>query len=181
MGLSSSSATAPFDARKLESKVMAMCRDVAEHPEGRYHFAMGRALAERLGRPPADLDRVPSEAIESLAGVGCCFSLAALREGDTVVDLGCGSGMEPAVFREIARLIRSGRRPAIAANVTPQPLRHTFACPTTVGAACCGGAARRDDSRAMIEAAGQKVEEVEDIRPTSPSPTAPTARRGNTG
>ena len=59
-----------FDASELESKVKAMYRDVAERPHGKYHFEMGRALAERLGYPPADLDRIPREAIDSFAGVG---------------------------------------------------------------------------------------------------------------
>jgi ubiquinone/menaquinone biosynthesis C-methylase UbiE len=55
---------------------------------------MGRALAERLGYAPADLDATPSEAIESFAGVGYYFGLADLKPGETVVDLGSGSGMD---------------------------------------------------------------------------------------
>jgi hypothetical protein len=40
---------------------------VAENPHGDFHFEMGRAMAERLGYSPADLDRVPQEAIHSFA------------------------------------------------------------------------------------------------------------------
>lgn len=83
-----------FDAKQLEAKVKAMYRDVAEHPHGEFHFEMGRALAERLGYPKADLDRIPDQAIESFAGVGYFFHLAEPREGETVVDLGSGSGMD---------------------------------------------------------------------------------------
>jgi arsenite methyltransferase len=83
-----------FDARELESKVQAMYRDVAEKPHGSYHFEMGRALAERLGYPTADLDRIPREAIDSFAGVGHYFHLAAIKPGETVVDFGSGSGMD---------------------------------------------------------------------------------------
>jgi SAM-dependent methyltransferase len=83
-----------FDARELEAKVKSMYRDVAQNPRGEFHFEMGRALAERLGYPPADLDNVPAEAIESFAGVGYFFHLAALMPGETVVDLGSGSGMD---------------------------------------------------------------------------------------
>ena len=32
---------------------------VAENPHGEFHFEMGRAMAERLGYAPADLDRIP--------------------------------------------------------------------------------------------------------------------------
>jgi ubiquinone/menaquinone biosynthesis C-methylase UbiE len=83
-----------FDAGELESKVKAMYRDVAERPYGKYHFEMGRALAERLGYPTADLDRIPSESIDSFAGVGHYFHLAGVREGETIVDFGSGSGMD---------------------------------------------------------------------------------------
>jgi SAM-dependent methyltransferase len=83
-----------FDPKELESKVKAMYRSVAEDPHGSFHFEMGRAMAERLGYAPADLDRVPPEAIESFAGVGHYFHLADLKAGEIVVDLGSGSGMD---------------------------------------------------------------------------------------
>ncbi len=83
-----------FDPKELESKVKAMYRSVAENPDGEFHFEMGRAMAERLGYAPADLDRIPAEAIESFAGVGYYFHLANAKPGETVVDLGSGSGMD---------------------------------------------------------------------------------------
>jgi arsenite methyltransferase len=85
---------ATVDARELEAKVKDMYRQVAEEPQGNYHFELGRALAERLGYPPEVLDRVPDGAIESFAGVGYFFDLADLSEGERVIDLGSGSGMD---------------------------------------------------------------------------------------
>jgi arsenite methyltransferase len=82
------------DTQELEVKVKDMYRHVAEDPQGKYHFELGRALAERLGYPPEVLDRVPDEAIESFAGVGYFFDLADLSEGERVIDLGSGSGMD---------------------------------------------------------------------------------------
>lgn len=82
------------DLPELEAKVKAMYRAVAENPAGEFHFEMGRALAERLGYDPDDLDRVPPEAIESFAGVGHYFHLAELALGEVVVDLGSGAGMD---------------------------------------------------------------------------------------
>jgi len=83
-----------LDPKELESKVKSMYRSVAENPHGEFHFEMGRAMAERLGYAPADLDRIPKEAIESFAGVGYYFHLADVKEGETVLDLGSGSGMD---------------------------------------------------------------------------------------
>lgn len=90
----SAAVTTGFDPGDLEAKVKSMYRAVAEDPSGEFHFEMGRSLAERLGYPPADLDRVPAEAVASFAGVGYFFHLADLKPGETVVDLGSGSGMD---------------------------------------------------------------------------------------
>lgn len=86
--------TGRVDTTALEQKVKTMYRDVALDPHGKFHFEMGRALAERLGYSPADLDAIPSEAIDSFAGVGYYFDLAHLKPGETVVDLGSGSGTD---------------------------------------------------------------------------------------
>ena len=85
---------ASVDRTSLETKVKNMYSDVATNPHGEFHFEMGRAMAERLGYSPADLDRIPQEAIESFAGVGHFFHLANLQPGERVADLGSGSGMD---------------------------------------------------------------------------------------
>jgi arsenite methyltransferase len=225
--------TVAFDPKELETKVKEMYRSVAENPHGEFHFEMGRALAERLGYPPTDLDRIPAESIESFAGVGYYFHLAQLKQGETVLDLGSGSGMDtffaalkvgpagkvigvdmtdeqrakanrlrerdrfdnvtyikgyiedvpwpassvdvvisngvinlapdkPKVFREAARLLKSGGRFAISDIVTEVQLPETIVCNSTLWAACIGGAAQQDNYRTQIEAAGLRVAAVED-------------------
>lgn len=86
--------TVAVDTRELETKVRSMYRAVATEPHGDYHFELGRGLAEGLGYPPDVLDKVPEGAVESFAGVGYFFDLAELREGEDVVDLGSGAGMD---------------------------------------------------------------------------------------
>ena len=86
--------TITVDRAALEAKVKDMYTAVAERPDGEFHFEMGRAMAERLGYAPADLDRVPQDAMASFAGVGHFFHLADLKRGEQVVDLGSGSGMD---------------------------------------------------------------------------------------
>lgn len=86
--------TATVDTVALESKVKAIYREVAQHPHGAFHFELGEQLARRVGYDPRVLAQVPPEAVESFAGVGFFFDLAALRPGETVLDLGSGSGMD---------------------------------------------------------------------------------------
>lgn len=97
---------AAVDTKELEAKVKDMYRHVAEKPEGKYHFELGRPLADSLGYPGDVLDRIPDGAIESFAGVGYFFDLANLAEGEGVVDLGSGSGMD--VFFAADRVGPSG-------------------------------------------------------------------------
>ncbi|MGH2957227.1 MAG: methyltransferase domain-containing protein [Solirubrobacterales bacterium] len=99
-------ANAAVDTQELEGKVKDMYRHVAEQPEGKYHFEMGQVLAERLGYPSDVLDHIPDGSIESFAGVGYFFDLADLTEGESVIDLGSGSGMD--VFFAAERVGRSG-------------------------------------------------------------------------
>jgi arsenite methyltransferase len=86
--------TRQLDTTELEERVKRMYEEVAREPERDFHFETGRALAERLGYPPADLDRIPAEAIDSFAGVGYFLDLAAIEAGEAVLDLGSGSGMD---------------------------------------------------------------------------------------
>lgn len=216
------------DVDSLESQVKDMYTKVAEDPHAKYHFEMGRGLTERLGYPVEDLDRIPVEAIDSFAGVGYFFHLALLKPGETVVDLGSGSGTDsfiaalmvgsegrvigidmtdaqlakaaglrdrdgfanveyrksyieelpfgdasvdtvisngvinlsadkPAVFREVARILKPGGRLAIADIVTRSQLPETVSCNADLWAACIGGAMQIDDYSAAIEAVGLTV------------------------
>jgi SAM-dependent methyltransferase len=85
---------AALDAAELERKVKDMYTRVALDPRAEFHFEMGRPMAQRLGYTESELDGAPAEAVESFAGVGYYFDLAALRSGEHVVDLGSGSGMD---------------------------------------------------------------------------------------
>jgi arsenite methyltransferase len=110
--------TASVDARELEAKVKDMYRHVAEEPQGDYHFELGRPLAERLGYPAEVVERIPQGAVESFAGVGYFFDLAELVEGEAVVDLGSGSGMD--VFFAALRVGAEGS--AIGVDFTAEQL-----------------------------------------------------------
>jgi arsenite methyltransferase len=109
---------ATVDLQELETKVRDMYCHVARQPHGQYHFEMGRALAERLGYPTDLLDRVPEGAIESFAGVGYFFDLADLKDGESVLDLGSGSGMD--VFSAALQVGERGR--VVGVDMTPEQI-----------------------------------------------------------
>jgi arsenite methyltransferase len=73
--------TIHVDEQALERRVKEVYRHVAQRPQDTYHFEMGRALAERLGYPPALLDQVPAAALESFGGGGYYHDHAAAVPG----------------------------------------------------------------------------------------------------
>ncbi len=83
-----------LDTEKLEREVKSMYQDVAVSTDAEFHFETGRTLAERLGYDSDTLTYVPDEAIDSFAGVGYYFDMAALEPRERVLDLGSGSGLD---------------------------------------------------------------------------------------
>jgi SAM-dependent methyltransferase len=74
-----------------------------------------RAVAEAFGYSPDELAMIPAEANMGLS-CGNPTAFAALREGEVVVDLGCGGGLD--VFLAAAKVGPAGR--AIGIDMTPE-------------------------------------------------------------
>jgi arsenite methyltransferase len=121
--------TITLDTRELEEKVQLMYSAVATEPRGAYHFELGRSLAERLGYPADMLGELPAGAVDSFAGVGYFFDLAELRPGESVVDLGSGSGMD--VFFACARVGPRGR--VVGVDFTAEQLAKARTLAQTAG------------------------------------------------
>ncbi len=78
----------------IKGEVLRMYQEVADSPEGEFHFYHGREAAEMLGYRPEWLDRAPPGAVASFAGVGNPHERSALQPGETVLDLGSGAGLD---------------------------------------------------------------------------------------
>lgn len=82
------------DPEALRSEVQAKYAEVAEKPDGDYHFHTGRRLAARCGYDTRTVDALPDVAVEAFAGVGNPFALRPLKAGERVVDVGAGAGFD---------------------------------------------------------------------------------------
>ncbi|HSM07399.1 MAG TPA: methyltransferase domain-containing protein [Gemmatimonadota bacterium] len=78
----------------LKDEIIRMYNEVAEDPDAEFHFYHGREAAEMFGYEPEWLDRAPPGSVSSFAGVGNPHERADLREGETVLDLGSGAGLD---------------------------------------------------------------------------------------
>lgn len=120
-------------AEEIRASVRERFAHIALAPGEETPFPIGPESAEQVGYAAEEVDSLPSVATESFAGVGNPLALGALRPGDHVVDLGCGSGMDcllaarcvgPSgrvvgvdMVREMLAKAREGARLAGAANV----------------------------------------------------------------
>ena len=81
----------------LKDEIVRMYQEVADQPEGTFHFYHGREAAELFDYKPEWLDRAPAGAVASFAGVGNPHLRSALQPGETVLDLGSGAGLDAAI------------------------------------------------------------------------------------
>ena len=110
------SCPAGLDTRRLRDEVSFIYRRVAEDPHGDFHFHRGAHYAtELLGYDATELAELPPESPASFAGVANPHAIARLQPGETVLDIGCGAGMD--LLLAARRVGQSGR--AIGVDMTP--------------------------------------------------------------
>lgn len=90
------------DAAALRAAVRDRYAAVAREPGAQRTFRVGRAFAEALGYPAELLDVLPSSAVDAFTGVATPVLRADIRAGESVLDLGCGAGLDLAVAARAA-------------------------------------------------------------------------------
>jgi arsenite methyltransferase len=91
----------------LRDKVRDAYSSAAVRPDDKHPFPVGRAFAESLGYPAPLLDTLPSISSEAFTGVSNVSLFAEIAEGATVLDLGCGAGLDSLIAAR--RAAPSGR------------------------------------------------------------------------
>jgi arsenite methyltransferase len=108
-----------FDVARLRKQISQTYDRVAREPKGNFHFHRGSEYAcSMLGYDPEELATIPTESAASFAGVGNPHRIGPIEPSETVLDIGCGAGMD--LLLAARRAGPSGK--AIGVDMTPSML-----------------------------------------------------------
>jgi SAM-dependent methyltransferase len=105
-----------LDVQRLRSEISGLYAKVANEPDGQFHFHRGPGYAAAfLGYDATELEALPDECSRSFAGIGNPHLIGTIHAGETIVDIGCGAGMD--LLLAARRVGSSGK--AIGIDMTP--------------------------------------------------------------
>lgn len=111
------------DRKKIHKAIHKKYKKVAKNPVGLFRYPTGRAGLEALQYPLERINALPAAVTESYCGVGNPFALGSLNQGEAVLDIGCGSGVD--ALLAAMEIGPSGKVTGI--DVTPQMLKRAQA------------------------------------------------------
>ena len=79
---------------KLRNSVREAYSAAAREPPHHHAFPVGREFAESIGYPRDVLEKMPAASVEAFSGVSSLSVFAEIARGNTVLDLGCGAGLD---------------------------------------------------------------------------------------
>ena len=106
------------DRKRIKESIHKKYAKVSDSPEGLFRYPTGRAGLEALNYDPAIIQAVPEAAIASYCGVGNPFTLGPVHEGESVLDIGCGCGVDTL----IAAIMVGPKGKAVGIDLVPEML-----------------------------------------------------------
>jgi arsenite methyltransferase len=82
------------DKAKIEKAIRKKYKKVARTPNGLFKYPTGRVGLEALQYASELINALPEAVTDSYCGVGNPFTLGPLKQGQVVLDIGCGSGVD---------------------------------------------------------------------------------------
>ena len=86
-----------MDVKARRTAVREVYSRTARSPKGSHPFPVGRRFAKSVGYPPALLRAIPPLSVESFSGVSNVSVFARIESGESILDLGCGAGLDAIV------------------------------------------------------------------------------------
>ncbi len=82
------------ERKRIRQGIKEKYKVVAINPEGKFRYPTGRAGLKGQNYDPEILRALPEDVLAWYCGVGNPFSLGPINEGEAVLDIGCGAGVD---------------------------------------------------------------------------------------
>lgn len=83
-----------MSAKEIQVAVSEKYSQVAANPSAKFGFPVGRKFAESVGYTKKLLEDLPESIYDSFTGAGNPQNYVNLKESETLLDLGCGAGLD---------------------------------------------------------------------------------------
>ncbi len=82
------------ERKRIREGIGEKYKRVAVSPEGKFSYPTGRAGLEGQNYDPEAIRSFPEDVLAFYCGVGNPFTLGPVSKGETVLDIGCGAGVD---------------------------------------------------------------------------------------
>ena len=108
----------PEEIERIKEGIKQKYAKVAVNPEGNFRYPTGRAGLEGQNYDRKIIQSLPEDVVASYCGVGNPFLLGQIHEGDEVLDIGCGAGVDTLV----AAMMTGSTGRAVGIDLVPNML-----------------------------------------------------------
>jgi SAM-dependent methyltransferase len=128
--MSGQNLTPKISVEELWEEVRKEYTSVALNPHKGYHFHTGREALKRIGYDESLYETLPEDNIASFAGTGNPFMLGTINAGETIVDIGSGSGFDSLIASKLV----GPEGQVIGIDMTPEMRQKATAGAQKIGA-----------------------------------------------
>ena len=106
------------DKKWIQKTIWKTYSKAAKNPHGLFRYPTGHEGLKTLKYDPELLQSLPAEVAASYCGVGNPFTLGPIHEGDNVLDVGCGAGVDTL----FSAMMTGSSGKAVGVDLTPAML-----------------------------------------------------------